>query len=332
MPIRDRVRRQGHDGRPVSPPTTPRRRQPNVPTPDEGLDHPHGECGTSSTSTSRSWATSARSARGSARGLTDRTLISPQYLESIELVGEPAPEIRRGWSVPRFLRDYTRSCSRRRQPAAGDADAVAARPGRASIASGGPRRSASNASLRHPAPRRRARRRPDHAERRRRRPIAGSTPSASMAWTERPSALPTGSGVARSARPAPAWRAGPRSGSARPRSRAGPRRARVAAHSVNCACGGRPCVAAAPPGTRRPRAEASRPCVRRAESGTSIRSLVEGRGRSPPIQGDHRRSSWLSVVLAGENGTRRIHAPARWPPGMRANADRVGAASWCRRR
>ncbi len=43
------------------------------------------------------------------RGLSDRVLISSQYVESLERVGELAPEIRRGWSVPKVRRDYTRS-------------------------------------------------------------------------------------------------------------------------------------------------------------------------------------------------------------------------------
>ena len=43
------------------------------------------------------------------RGLGDRTLISSQYDESLALVGELAPGMRRGWSVPRVRRDYTRS-------------------------------------------------------------------------------------------------------------------------------------------------------------------------------------------------------------------------------
>jgi glycerophosphoryl diester phosphodiesterase len=42
------------------------------------------------------------------RGLADRVLISSQYLESLELIGAIAPEIRRGWSVPKVRRDYTR--------------------------------------------------------------------------------------------------------------------------------------------------------------------------------------------------------------------------------
>jgi glycerophosphoryl diester phosphodiesterase len=43
------------------------------------------------------------------RGLTDRALVSTTYLESLERLGELAPGLRRGWSVPRAKRDYTRS-------------------------------------------------------------------------------------------------------------------------------------------------------------------------------------------------------------------------------
>ena len=43
------------------------------------------------------------------RGLSERSLISSQYLESIDRLRELAPEVRRGWSVPRARRDYTRS-------------------------------------------------------------------------------------------------------------------------------------------------------------------------------------------------------------------------------
>jgi len=42
------------------------------------------------------------------RGLTDRVLISSQYIESIELIGKLEPRIRRGLSVPKVQRDYTR--------------------------------------------------------------------------------------------------------------------------------------------------------------------------------------------------------------------------------
>jgi glycerophosphoryl diester phosphodiesterase len=42
-------------------------------------------------------------------GLTDRALVSSMYLESLDRLGELAPGLRRGWSVPRVKRDYTRS-------------------------------------------------------------------------------------------------------------------------------------------------------------------------------------------------------------------------------
>jgi len=44
-----------------------------------------------------------------ARGLMDRSLVSSQYEESLDRLGELAPGLRRGWSVPRVRRDYTRS-------------------------------------------------------------------------------------------------------------------------------------------------------------------------------------------------------------------------------
>ena len=43
------------------------------------------------------------------RGLAERSLISTQYLESIDTLRSLAPAIRRGWSVPKAKRDYTRS-------------------------------------------------------------------------------------------------------------------------------------------------------------------------------------------------------------------------------
>jgi glycerophosphoryl diester phosphodiesterase len=43
------------------------------------------------------------------RGLSERSLISSQYLESIDRLRELEPDVRRGWSVPRAQRDYTRS-------------------------------------------------------------------------------------------------------------------------------------------------------------------------------------------------------------------------------
>jgi glycerophosphoryl diester phosphodiesterase len=44
-----------------------------------------------------------------ARGLAERSLVSSTYLESLDRLGELAPDLRRGWSVPRARRDYTRS-------------------------------------------------------------------------------------------------------------------------------------------------------------------------------------------------------------------------------
>lgn len=44
-----------------------------------------------------------------ARGLTARSLISSTYLGSLAEVGRLAPGLRRGWSVPRARRDYTRT-------------------------------------------------------------------------------------------------------------------------------------------------------------------------------------------------------------------------------
>jgi len=43
------------------------------------------------------------------RGLDARALISSTYPDSLALVGELAPGLRRGWSVPRARRDYTKS-------------------------------------------------------------------------------------------------------------------------------------------------------------------------------------------------------------------------------
>jgi glycerophosphoryl diester phosphodiesterase len=44
-----------------------------------------------------------------ARGLAERALVSTMYTESLDRLGELAPSLRRGWSVPRVRRDYTRS-------------------------------------------------------------------------------------------------------------------------------------------------------------------------------------------------------------------------------
>ena len=43
------------------------------------------------------------------RGLVTRSLVSTTHLQSLERLGEVAPGLRRGWSVPRVQRDYTRS-------------------------------------------------------------------------------------------------------------------------------------------------------------------------------------------------------------------------------
>ena len=44
-----------------------------------------------------------------ARGLVGRSIVSSTYLESHDRIGPLAPGLRRGWSVPRARRDYTRS-------------------------------------------------------------------------------------------------------------------------------------------------------------------------------------------------------------------------------
>jgi len=44
-----------------------------------------------------------------ARGLDSRALISSTYPASLRLIGRMAPGLRRGWSVPRAQRDYTKS-------------------------------------------------------------------------------------------------------------------------------------------------------------------------------------------------------------------------------
>jgi glycerophosphoryl diester phosphodiesterase len=43
------------------------------------------------------------------RGLHERSLVSTTYPESLERLGELAPGLRRGWSVPRVRRNYLRS-------------------------------------------------------------------------------------------------------------------------------------------------------------------------------------------------------------------------------
>ena len=43
------------------------------------------------------------------RGLSSRSLVSTMYPESLDLLGQLAPGLRRGWSVPRVRRNYLRS-------------------------------------------------------------------------------------------------------------------------------------------------------------------------------------------------------------------------------
>jgi glycerophosphoryl diester phosphodiesterase len=44
-----------------------------------------------------------------ARGLTERSLVSTMYPESLDRLGELVPGLRRGWSVPRVKRNWVRS-------------------------------------------------------------------------------------------------------------------------------------------------------------------------------------------------------------------------------
>jgi glycerophosphoryl diester phosphodiesterase len=44
-----------------------------------------------------------------ARGLAERSLVSSMYTESLDRLGELAPGLRRGWSVPRVRRNYLHS-------------------------------------------------------------------------------------------------------------------------------------------------------------------------------------------------------------------------------
>ena len=43
------------------------------------------------------------------RGLLDRSLVSSTYMRSMDVLGEVMPGVRRGWSIPRATRDWTRS-------------------------------------------------------------------------------------------------------------------------------------------------------------------------------------------------------------------------------
>ena len=44
-----------------------------------------------------------------ARGLADRSLISTAWPDSLETLGRLAPGVRRGWSIPRVRRDWTKT-------------------------------------------------------------------------------------------------------------------------------------------------------------------------------------------------------------------------------
>ena len=79
---------------------------------EEGLDHFAGEAyaGVELDVDLKLPGYEARVAEGLAeRGLADRSLVSTTYLESLAELGRLAPGLRRGWSVPRARRDYTRS-------------------------------------------------------------------------------------------------------------------------------------------------------------------------------------------------------------------------------
>ena len=73
-------------------------------------------------------------------GLTGRSLVSTMYEESLDRLGELAPGLRRGWSVPRVRRNYLEAPLHVRLPAYGLAAYMRARfPGQAAarIRSGG---------------------------------------------------------------------------------------------------------------------------------------------------------------------------------------------------
>ena len=73
-------------------------------------------------------------------GLTERSLVSTMYVESLDRLGELEPGMRRGWSVPRVRRNYLEAPLHVRLPAYGMAAYMRARfPARAAarIRSGG---------------------------------------------------------------------------------------------------------------------------------------------------------------------------------------------------
>jgi glycerophosphoryl diester phosphodiesterase len=86
------------------------RREP--PTLDEGLDHLAGEAyaGLELDVDLKLPGYEREVVEGLLRrGLSERALVSSTYLDSLDRVGQLAPGLRRGWSVPRARRDYTRS-------------------------------------------------------------------------------------------------------------------------------------------------------------------------------------------------------------------------------
>ncbi|MGH2714866.1 MAG: glycerophosphodiester phosphodiesterase [Thermoleophilaceae bacterium] len=81
-------------------------------TMDEGLDHFAGEAyaGVQLDVDMKLPGYEREVAEGLAgRGLAERSLVSTMYPESLDRLGELAPGLRRGWSVPRVRRDYIRS-------------------------------------------------------------------------------------------------------------------------------------------------------------------------------------------------------------------------------
>jgi hypothetical protein len=84
-----------------------------------------------------------------ARGLAERALTSTMYPESLDRLGDLAPGLRRGWSVPRVRRDYTRSP---RPPTRSPGSCASGSPGRrpAASAPGAARRSCPTTCWRAP--------------------------------------------------------------------------------------------------------------------------------------------------------------------------------------
>ena len=76
---------------------------------DEGLDHFAGEAYAGvELDVDLKWTGYEREVIDGlrSRGLEDRALVSSMYVESLDRVGEMAPGMRRGWSVPLTRRDY----------------------------------------------------------------------------------------------------------------------------------------------------------------------------------------------------------------------------------